>query len=118
MSCIESVRHILESEHFFHIIVERRGDIGDYTSPWNNRPYSTIENEIEFAKPFRHNFLEAIKLFTPEELDTVEIIRKEKNQRRKLGDYLQRIAYHEAVHTGQLLSYLRALGVERPVIWD
>jgi len=30
---------------------------------------------------------------------------------------LLRIAYHEAVHTGQLLSYLRTLGLERPMIW-
>lgn len=29
-----------------------------------------------------------------------------------------RIAYHEAVHTGQLLNYMRNMGVERPDIWD
>jgi hypothetical protein len=36
----------------------------------------------------------------------------------KLGDYLQRIAYHESVHTGQMLAYFRALSLERPLIWD
>jgi uncharacterized damage-inducible protein DinB len=63
-------------------------------------------------------FLEFVSGFTPEELETVEIIRAEKNQRRILVDYLQRVAYHEAVHTGQLLGYLRTIGVERPNIWD
>jgi hypothetical protein len=29
-----------------------------------------------------------------------------------------RMAYHEAVHTGQLLAYLRAMGIPRPNIWD
>ncbi|MCZ6703275.1 MAG: hypothetical protein O6940_09575 [Ignavibacteria bacterium] len=44
--------------------------------------------------------------------------RREVDQRKKLGDYLNRIAYHESVHTGQMLSYLRTLGIERPQIWD
>lgn len=35
-----------------------------------------------------------------------------------LGDYLNRIAYHESVHTGQILSYLRTIGIDRPQIWD
>lgn len=64
------------------------------------------------------NFIEMVRTFTAEELSTIEIIRTEKGQRRKLGDYLQRIAYHEAVHTGQMLSYFRTLGVDRPLIWD
>ncbi|MEZ5028674.1 MAG: hypothetical protein R2765_07795 [Ferruginibacter sp.] len=46
------------------------------------------------------------------------ITRKEKKQHRKLGDYLLRIAYHEAVHTGQLLDYLRTLNSPRANIWD
>jgi uncharacterized damage-inducible protein DinB len=117
-SFMEVVRHILECEHRFHTIIERRGNIAGFVSPWAKRPYTTVDDEIEFAKPFRHNFLEAIKNFTPEELRTIEIIRAEVNQRRKLGDYLLRAAYHESVHTGQLLSYLRTVGVDRPKIWD
>ncbi|MED4141514.1 DinB family protein, partial [Priestia megaterium] len=26
--------------------------------------------------------------------------------------------YHESVHAGQLLQYLRIMGVDRPRIWD
>ncbi len=117
-SFMEVVRHILECEHRFHIIIERRGKIAGFISPWTNRPYTTMDKEIEFAQPFRRNFLEAIKKFTPEELETIEITRVEIDQRRKLGDYLLRAAYHEAVHTGQLLSYLRIVGIDRPKIWD
>jgi hypothetical protein len=35
-----------------------------------------------------------------------------------LGDYLLRIGFHEAVHAGQFLAYLRAMQIERPFIWD
>jgi uncharacterized damage-inducible protein DinB len=118
MNCLEMVRHVLEAEHLFHIIVDNRGNIGDYMSPWENRPYTNLQDELDFAIPFRRKFLEAVKKFNPEELSSIEIIRSEKGQRRKLGDYLLRIAYHESVHTGQMLAYLRELGLERPLIWD
>ena len=45
-----------------------------------------------------------VNTFTAKELDDVYITRKELGQRRKLGDYLLRIAYHESVHAGQLLT--------------
>jgi uncharacterized damage-inducible protein DinB len=118
MSCLEMVRHILESEHLFHKIVENRGNLGDYVSLWEGRIYTNLQDEIDFAKPYRENFFKTIKEFSSEDLSKIEIVRSEKNQRRILGDYLQRIAYHEAVHTGQILTYLRTLGVERPQIWD
>jgi len=51
-------------------------------------------------------------------LENVRIERKEVGQSKKLGDYLNRIAYHESVHTGQILSYLRTIGIDRPQIWD
>jgi uncharacterized damage-inducible protein DinB len=118
MSCIEMIRHVLESEHLFHVIVINRGNLGDYVSPWKKLPYTTLQAELDFAIPFREKFFNTIKSFSAEELDTIEIIRTEVGQRRKLGDYLQRIAYHEAVHTGQMLSYCRAMGIEVPKVWD
>lgn len=118
MNMIEMIRHILEAEHLFHKIVNERGNIGDYVSPWSARPYTNLQDEIDFAKPYREKFIATLKSFSPEELDTVEIIRSEKGQRRKLGDYLLRISYHESVHTGQILSYMRTFGLERPLIWD
>jgi hypothetical protein len=109
---------VLESEHIYHIIVNNRGNLGDFTSPWEGKPYTTLQDEINFAKLYREQFFETIRSFTPEELNSIEIIRADKGQRRRLGDYLLRIGYHETVHTGQMLSYFRTLGIDRPVIWD
>ena len=118
MSCLEMVRHVLEGEHLFHMIVDKRGNLRHYISPWTDRRYTDLEAELDFAKPFRSTFLQIIKEFSSDDFSTIEIIRSDKGQRRRLGDYLQRIAYHEAVHTGQMLSYLRTIGIERPQIWD
>ena len=38
--------------------------------------------------------------------------------RNSAGDFLLRAAYHEAVHAGQMLDYLRTMGVARPSVWD
>ena len=59
-----------------------------------------------------------IKGLQESDLETIRIVRNEVNQNKSLGDYLNRIAYHESVHTGQLLSYLRSIGIDRPLIWD
>lgn len=118
MACLEMVRHVLETEHIYHTIINGRGNLGSYVSPWEDMQYSNLQNEIDFAQPFREKFISTVNSFSAEDLTSIEIIRLEKGQRRKLGDYLLRIAYHEAVHTGQFLSYLRTLGLERPLIWD
>ena len=118
MSLIETVRHVLESQYIYQQIIIARGDKGDLTSPWEGRPYTSIADEIAFAQPYEHDYFEMIRSFTNDELLEVEIIRPELNQRRKLGDYLMRIAYHEAIHAGNVLSYLRILGIDRPNIWD
>ncbi len=118
MTCLEMVRHVLEGEQLFHIIIKNRGNIGDYISPWKDREYSNLQDELDFAETFRNLFFETIKSFSSDELDSIEIVRSEKGQRKKLGDYLLRIAYHESVHAGQMLSYLRTLGLDRPLIWD
>jgi uncharacterized damage-inducible protein DinB len=118
MFCIEMIRHVLEGEHLFQIIVNNRGNIGDYVSPWENRTYTNVQDELDFANPYREKFLQAVQSFSNQDFYTVEIIRTEKNQRRILGDYLQRIAYHEAAHTGQMLSYYRTMGNDIPLIWD
>ena len=118
MSLIETVRHVLESPFIYQQIIKNRGDKGNLISPWEARPYTNIADEISFAQPYREDYLEMVRSFTPQDLLEIEIIRPELGQRRKLGDYLLRIAYHEAVHAGNILSYLRTLGIERPNIWD
>ena len=117
-SIIEMIRHVLEGEHLFHKIIENRGNLGDYQSPWNELQYLDLKNELKFAEKYREDFLDMIHRLKETDLENISIERKEVNQSKKLGDYLNRIAYHESVHTGQLLDYLRTIGIERPPIWD
>ncbi|MES2108895.1 MAG: DinB family protein [Bacteroidota bacterium] len=118
MSIIELVRHVLESEYIYQKIIIGRGDKGDLSTPWENLPYTTIADELTFAAPYRENYFKMIKSFSEKDLEEIEIVRPALGQRRKLGDYLLRIAYHEAIHAGNVMSYLRTLGIERPNIWD
>ena len=115
---IEMIRHVLEGEHLFHKIIENRGNLGNYQSPWKELEYSELKSELEFSKKYRADFLSMISKLKEADLDNVKIDRKEIGQSKKLGDYLNRIAYHESVHTGQILSYLRTIGIDRPQIWD
>lgn len=115
---IEMIRHVLESEHLFHIIIKNRGDLGNYISPWESLQFTDLQNELNFANKYRNEFLNMIMGLKESDLERVRIERKEVNQSKILGDYLNRIAYHESVHTGQLLDYLRTIGIERPQIWD
>lgn len=115
---IEMIRHVLEGEHLFHKIIENRGDLGSYPSPWKELEYSDLTNELEFSAEYRASFLKMIRELKESDLESVRIERKEVGQSKILGDYLNRIAYHEAVHMGQMLDYLRTAGVERPKIWD
>ncbi|TAL40514.1 MAG: DinB family protein, partial [Chitinophagaceae bacterium] len=118
MSCMEMIRHVLETESIYRIIIiNKGGHAEDFVSPWKDRPFTSLQNELEFAMPFRKEFLETVLGFTPDELTSIEIVRKERKT-RILGDFLNRCAYHESVHTGQFLSYLRTLGLDRPNIWD
>ena len=117
-SFIGMIRHVLETENIYRlIIVNKGGNADDFISPWKDMPFTNLQNEFEFAMPFRREFLGTVLMFTPDELSSIEIVRKEKKT-RSLGDFLFRCAYHESVHAGQFLSYLRTLGLDRPNIWD
>lgn len=118
MSCFEMIRHVLESENIYHQIILHRGQLGHYESPLTGNPYTTVDEDLKNAQPYREKFLKMVHAFSVKDLEDVYITRKEKKQHRKLGDYLLRMAYHESVHTGQLLDYLRTLKAPRAVIWD
>ena len=95
-----------------------RGNLGDYESPWGGAKCINLEIELELAREHRDNFMTMIKNFSEADLENVKIIRNEVGQEKQLGDYLNRIAYHESVHTGQMLDYMRTIGIPRPKIWD
>lgn len=118
MSCFEMIRHILEGENIYHQVILKRGVLGNYQSPLTGNPYTTVEDEIKNAQPYREKFLKMVHSFSAKELDEIYITRKDLKQHRKLGDYLLRVAYHETVHTGQLLGYLRTINSPRANIWD
>lgn len=118
MTCFEMIRHVLESENVYHHIILNKGVLGDYRSPLTGNPYISVDEELRNAQPYREKFLRMINGFTAKELEDIYITRKELGQHRKLGDYLLRVAYHESVHTGQLLDYLRTVRAPRPKIWD
>ncbi|TNE70114.1 DinB family protein [bacterium] len=117
MSAIQLVRHVLEADYGWNIIINK-GDMSNYTTPWRNRPFISIKDELEFAQYYRNQFLESVTNFTDSQLAETTIIHPGNGKPYKLGTYLLRIGYHESVHTGQFLSYLRLMGVERPDIWD
>jgi len=68
--------------------------------------------------PQREALLQTVLELSDEDLDNIEIDRRDVGYVRKAGDFILRIAYHEAVHAGQMLQYLRMAGVPRPSIWD
>ncbi|WP_299094890.1 DinB family protein [uncultured Metabacillus sp.] len=119
MSCIEMIRHVLESEHYYHLAINNRGSLNEFISPFENQPLIAVKNELAFAEPFRKEFLKTIREFNEEDLSEIKIDRSsDAGYIRSLGDMLLRIAYHESIHTGQLLDYLRSAGVPRAKIWD
>jgi uncharacterized damage-inducible protein DinB len=118
MSCMEMVRHVLEGEHLYTQMIETRGSVPQDNSPFAARPFVSVADEIEFAQPYREKFLRVVAELDPGELTSIEIDRSDVGYKRKLGDFILRIAYHESVHCGQMLSYLRTMGVPRPRIWD
>jgi hypothetical protein len=53
---IEMIRHVLEGEHLFHKIIENRGNLGNYKSPWEGLKYTDLKNELDFSKNYRSVF--------------------------------------------------------------
>ena len=119
MSCLEMIRHVLEAEHLFHVIIKNGGNLGSYQSPWAGLPLLDLNSDLYFAEPFRQQLMTEISCYSEADLTEISIERTEKGQPpRRLGDYLNRMIYHESVHTGQMMSYLRTYRAEIPVIWD
>ena len=117
MSCFEMVRHVLEADYLYgQMIRERRSYSG--ASPFANRDFDDLDAVLVFATPYRESLLEAVLQLSDDDLNTVAIDRSDVGYIRRAGDFILRIAYHESVHAGQMLQYLRMAGVPRPSIWD
>lgn len=118
MSAIEMVRHVLEGEYLYMLMAKERRSVPESRSPFARRPFVSVDDEIAFAHPYRIEFEQMIRGLSDNELSSVVIDRSDVGYQRRLGDFLLRAIYHEAVHCGQLLSYMRAMGAARPRIWD
>ena len=118
MTCIELVRHVLEGEYLYMSMLKNGGSLESEESPWTSEPSTSIESEMEFAAPYRREFLDLLRSYRPEELNTMKVDRSDKGYVRDAADFVLRMAYHESVHAGQMLGYLRMMSVPRPHIWD
>jgi uncharacterized damage-inducible protein DinB len=117
LSIGEMIRHVWEGSENYRRIVAHGGSL-ELPDTYADAPISSVETEIVLAAPLFETLLEDIRGFTADDLSTKWIDRSDVGYRRTLGDFLARIAYHESVHAGQLLGYLRTAGIERPDIWD
>jgi hypothetical protein len=118
MSLIEQVRHVLEDDFNYAEMLRLGGDPVPEVTPWSGRPLGTVDDELRFAEPHRRRFLEQVATYSEQDLGERTVSRPSRGYVRTFGDFLQRIAYHEAVHTGQLLRDLRIAGCPRPDVWD
>ena len=62
-SFIEVIRHVLECEQLFHVRIMKKKSVLD-TSPWSGRPFTGLEDELQFAAPFRIEFLDMVRSFS------------------------------------------------------
>lgn len=120
LTCSEMIRHVLEGEFYYHRILIGRGSkaLTQTSNPFEGREFTSVEDELAFAQPYREEFIYYMKSISTDDLENVNIDRSDVGYVRTLGDMLLRIAYHESVHTGQLLDYMRTMKIDRPKIWD
>ncbi|WP_199615721.1 DinB family protein [Paenibacillus alkalitolerans] len=119
MSFGEMIRHVGTSTYLYHLIVINNGSLKEYPSvPFENDPIESVEQETERAQTYFDDFIRYVSSLTDEDMETRIIDRSDAGYRRGLGDMLLRIAYHDSVHAGQFLQYMRMAGIERPKIWD
>lgn len=118
MSCIEMVRHVLKAEWAYMQMLRAGKSVDTENSPFCSREYTDVTAELEIAEPYHKEFLTLVGSYSPNELASRKIDRSDVGYIRTYGDFILRIAYHESVHAGQILGYLRQMNATRPNIWD
>ena len=113
MSFFEMVRHVLEADYLYgQMARERRSYTG--ASPLTDHHFADLDAALTFTNPYRESLLETVRQLSEADLNTIAIDRSDVGYIHKAGDFILRIAYHESVHAGQMLQYLRMAGVPRP----
>ncbi|WP_369683818.1 DinB family protein [Salipaludibacillus sp. LMS25] len=90
LTCAEMMRHILEAEFLYHQILIRKGSVGlsNLSNPFKDNSFTTVDNELAFAQPYRKNFLEYINTISVSDFETIRIDRSDVGYVRTLGDML------------------------------
>ncbi|WP_217592570.1 DinB family protein [Cohnella sp. GbtcB17] len=119
LSVGQMIRHVLEHDYYWHMILtEQRLPTEEEMAPMQDRPYTSIQDEIVRSEANHARFLSHVESLDVSTFGTVLIRWPHRPIERCLGDALERKSYHDAVHTGQLLQYMRLLQISRPDIWD
>lgn len=112
------IQHVLEGEYIYLQILRNKGSVSNLENPYILRSFTTVKDELEYSNPFRNEFIGYIKSIDVSDLENIKIDRSDVGYIRSLGDMLLRIDYHESIHTGQLLDYMRTMKIDCTVIWD
>ncbi|WP_025716127.1 DinB family protein [Paenibacillus sp. 1-18] len=110
LTCAEMIRHLLQGEFLFHQVLLGRGSkaLSNLFNPFEAKEFVSVDDELEFAQPYHEEFFKYVKTISIGDLENIEIDLSDTGGYVKtLGGMLLRIAYHESVHTGQLLDYMR-----------
>jgi uncharacterized damage-inducible protein DinB len=117
LSLGEMIRHVWEGMENYRRIIQNGGSL-ELPDSYTSDTISSIDAEVGHAATYFTRFIEDVSAFSETDLEQKTIDRSDIGHKRKLGDFLARVAYHEAVHTGQMLQYMRAANISRPDIWD
>jgi uncharacterized damage-inducible protein DinB len=118
MHALEMIRHVVGANHYLHYVIQHKGDTSRFpAAEWDALPYHDVDTELKYGQPYWDALLHDVRNYTASELAEMDVVYG-KRKPRKLGDFVLRIAYHEAVHAGNFIAYLRAMGIERPWVWD
>lgn len=107
MSIIETIKHVLENEHLNHKIIENKGDLINYSSPWESTQLESLEGVLSFSVIFRNDFIEMLKNIQSIDLAQIKIIRTNGRKSKNLGAFLNRMIYHEVIHIGEIQTILK-----------
>jgi uncharacterized damage-inducible protein DinB len=113
------IRHVLLHDYsWFMILTEQRLPTEDERKHLWEVPYTNVQDEIVRATPYHEQFMAYVESLDVKDFEIKLIKWPHRPIERYLGDTLERKSYHDAVHTGQLLQYLRMLRLDIPDIWD
>ncbi|MBG9587257.1 DinB family protein [Cytobacillus firmus] len=119
LSIGETIRHVLLHDlSWLNILKNGSLPSDEVREPLWLKPYISVADEINTTLPYHYEFIDYVNTLQPENLSSTIISWPHKQIKRTLGDTLERKSYHDAIHTGQLLQYMRMIPIERPNIWD